>query len=638
MKKMLSLVLAILVVATTFVGCGKPTSSATANITDVDYKFNEEALKVSDSSDLPDWTGKEIDLTMWYATGSYSLKKNKISSDDVVTPEIKRVTGVQFSEDSFDNNGDMMDAKIAKIIATKELPDVIWGGQANVINQLIDEDMLWDLTELIPAYMPNLHALMEKGEFMKSKREDGKIYEIRLAAPFTYAFPEVDPALLSRISAPNNSKTGCVYVRDDILKMIKPEAYTQDELIAKFNANGGFTEEEVLNASFNSKEEFYQFLRDVKALGLKSGNREVYATYAFTGSDNWDFMLNLAGTLNGFCAFPTGSLNDYFTYFDVETGKIEIMYEQEWYKEAVKELLTLIQEGVISEDSLIDNTASFQEKCQTGQYAVLYGGTAPNINTLNENSKGYKYRKVIINVPYNENKFIPMRDQFSSGTGYAFVKSEISEDEIAQVLRYFDFMLTDVGQKLYWWGPRSAGLFEETENGRRYTVKEIEQCAVYGEANDAVLKYGLANNQWPGYPSGTNKWDPRLIYDLKPNLNQMNHNFYTTALFDPMELVQSKYARIYSGEFQSLIPDVARFWSARTAFETDFTKVLTAKNDAEFDALWKTMVDNARRNGMTEETLAEINNVWVNVENKDYIQNVEEYLKKHNSKLNVAKK
>lgn len=62
---------------------------------------------------------------------------------------------------------------------------------------------------------------------------------------------------------------------------------------------------------------------------------------------------------------------------------------------------------------------------------------------------------------------MPIYSRFSTDGGYAFMKNEI-----AQVLRAFDFMLTDVGQKLAMWGPAIAGLFEETENGRRFAVKE----------------------------------------------------------------------------------------------------------------------------------------------------------------------
>lgn len=635
MKKLLALVLALIMVASVFAGCGDETANNSAgNFVDVEYKVNEEAAKFDDSSEMPDWTGKQLDLKMWYGTGSYSLKRDKVSTDDVVTPEWFRVTGVKFSEESYDNNGELQDAKLAKIIASNDWPAILWGCQNNVLSKLIEEDMIYDLTDLIPKYMPNLNALMEKGDWMKSKREDGKIYEIDLSCPVDYAYPDMDPNVLARTSVPP-SDTGYVMVRDDILKQLKPEALTQDELIQIYNENGKFTEEQILNASFNSKEEFYQFLRDVKALNVKAGNREVYATYALAGSDNWDFLTVLSGALNGYNCYPVGIGNNYFTYFDMETGRIEYTFLQDWYKEGVKELVELIQEDVIAQDSLIDNRATYEEKCASGQYAVLYGGTAPDINKLNENSQGYKYRKVVINIPWNQEKFVPMKDKLGGGYKYAFVKSQISEEELPQVLRAFDFMITDVGQKLIQWGPKSAGLFEETENGRRFINKEVEQNAVYGASNDAQLKYGLNNGHWPGYPSGVNRWMPIYVYDFVPNISKMNYAF-STGTFKPIETVQSITPAVYS--FGQLVPETSRFWDARTAFETALTKVLTATNDDEFNSLWQTLVDESTRNGLTDETLAQVNDAWVSQLNSLYMNNIVDYMDAHGKKLNIDMK
>lgn len=626
MKRILAVFLTVFVMASALIGCGEEKKiTGTGNIKDVEYKFNEEASKYEDSSDMPDYAGEQLELRMWYGAGSYSAKGNNKSENDVVTPELARVTGVKFSDKSMDNGGEMQDAKLAKIIASKDWPDVLWKCQANVMDELIEQDLLWELSELIPKYMPNYYAITQKGEWMKSKRADGAVYEINMLAPVDYVYPDMKPEILARNEAPR-TKTSYVMVRDDILKKIKPEALTQDEILEIFKKNGKFTEEEILNAAFNSKEEFYQFMRDIKALGLTAGNREVYATYAFAGSDNWDFLTVFAGGLNGFNSSGGGPMNNYFTYFDVETGKIEYMFKQDFFKEEVRELTKLIQENVICQDSIIDSRATFEEKCATGQYAILYGTTAPDINTLNQNAQGYKYRKVILNIPWNESKFMAMRNSMENYGGYAFLKNQISEDEIAQVLRYFDFMLTDVGQKLVQWGPKSAGLFEEKENGRRFVNKEVEEGAVYGVANGAQLKYGLANRQWPGYPDALNKWQPIYIYDSVPNLAKLN-NFFSTGVYDPIEFVQSTDVAIYT--LNQYVPEALRFWDARTAYENALTKTLTAKDDAEFDALWQAMIDVAERNGLTDETLGELNTAWTTITNKEYMHNVEEYLKAH---------
>jgi len=626
MKRLFSLLLSAIVMASALAGCTDRNEGTTTTTEADGAAVNELAANYSDSSEMPDWEGKQIELKMWYGTGSYSLKREKMATEDVVTPELFRVTGVKLSEESYDNNGEMQDAKLAKTIATNEWPDVIWGCQTNVLNQLIEQDLIWELSDLIPKYMPNLYAYMQSSEWMKSKYEDGSIYEINLGIPNSIALADMDPEVRVRTEKPK-ADTSFVYVRDDILKQLKPEAYTQDELVAIYEKNGGFTEEEILNASINSKEEFYQFLRDIKALGLKTGNRDVYATYALAGSDNWDFLAVLAGALNGCNAFPSGYGDNYFTYFDVEKGKIEYMYEQDFFKETVRELTQLVSEDIISQDSLIDNRANFEEKCSVGQYAVLYGGTVPDIQKLNDSADGYKYRKVTLNIPWNKEKFMPTYNEMGGGYAWCFLKNQIAEEDLPQILRYFDFMLTDVGQKLAAWGPKSAGLFEEDENGvRRFTNKELEANWVYGEANDAKLYWGLNNEQWPGYPVGPNRWNPIYVYDFVPNMARLNY-FYSTGVHNPLETVQSVRPDVYNVAVK--VPEASRFWNARTAFETNLTKVLTATNDEEFEKLYQATIDDAARNGLTKETLEEINEVWKNDLNKDYMNNVEEYLKEY---------
>ena len=158
-------------------GCGdKDKEAATGGSSDV--AVNELGNTVEDSSDLPDWEGKKLDLRMWWGQGTSSIAKNNKPTKDVVWPEIYRVTGVRFTEDSFDNGGELMDAKISNIIAANDWPDIVVNPEAAVLEKMIDADMVYDLTDLIPKYMPNLTKLIELGgdtPIFKSEREDGKL-------------------------------------------------------------------------------------------------------------------------------------------------------------------------------------------------------------------------------------------------------------------------------------------------------------------------------------------------------------------------------------------------------------------------------------------------------------------------------
>lgn len=620
MKKLVSLFLVLVLSLAVFSGCKDEKKKGT--VVDTGIYANELADKVSDSSELPDWGGSKRELVVWYGSGTGATNRNKKAENDVVTPELFRVTGVKFSEEkSFDNGGELMDAKFAKIAAAKDWPDILIEPEQSVLDKLIAQDMVYDLSDYIPKYMPHLQALLEKGgddPYLKSTYENGAIYELKLYPDILYAYPDIDPVQLARINIPVNPN-GFVYVRDDILKMIYPDALTQEDIEKIYEKNGKFTEEEILNCAFESKEEFFEFLYKVQQLDLKKGNRKVYPTYAADGTDNWMLMTylgSLYGRYVGGGSAASGAT--YFTYYDKEKKSVEYMYEQDFFKDCVKDWNKLVQDNVASKDSLIDNRAAFEEKVNNGEYAVIYGSSLPSITTINQQSQGYKYRKVYLDIPVNYDKFL-FASTGSTGKGYAILKESVSEEELPQVLRFFDFMLTDVGQKLVHWGPRSAGLFEEIDGERVFTDKELEECAVYDVPNDKLLYYGLQNKQWPGYPSTVNKYHPKLTYDVLPKVEQADRFFDlgTVRTAPRIKAINADIMRFDEYGCDS----VDRFWSARTAFEEALTKVFTAKTDAEFETLYADVIKIAQRNGLTDDTKKELNKLFKEM-NKDYWENI----------------
>ncbi|MBQ3573447.1 MAG: hypothetical protein IJA16_02480, partial [Clostridia bacterium] len=228
--------------------------------------------------------------------------------------------------------------------------------------------------------------------------------------------------------------------------------------------------------------------------------------------------------------------------------------------------------------------------------------------------------------PYNIEKYLPMKNTIGGGYSYVFLKNKISAEQLPQVLRFFDFMLTDVGQKLVQWGPKSAGLFEETEDGgRKYTNKELEDAMLHGGDKQIIYDYGLQCATWPTVPSAVNKWQPIYVYDFEPTVASMD-NFYSTGIFNPQEIFHGIDPSVY--RFTAFVENTNTFWSARTAFESALTKIFTAKDDDEFEKLYSDMVALAERNGLTDETLEQMNESWLNNVNKNYMQNVYDHVKK----------
>lgn len=109
-KRILSLILAAGLLMS---GCSTGKKQETIAIDDSNFfDFNQ----YKDCDDIPDWKGEKVNLVVWGSVNSPNDSAvGKIASDDVVTPEIERITGVTFDKlNSYDNGGGSYDSQIAK--------------------------------------------------------------------------------------------------------------------------------------------------------------------------------------------------------------------------------------------------------------------------------------------------------------------------------------------------------------------------------------------------------------------------------------------------------------------------------------------------------------------------------------------
>ncbi len=594
--------------------------------------------KVSDSSELPDWQGKQIKLTMWYAHGQGVPEKPR-AEQDVVWPEIARITGVTIDgEKSYDNNGQDFKVKLGLLAAGKDWPDIVVLPDTK---ELVDAELVYDLTELLPKYAPNLLRRINKTYFDQLASNSavhggrpGNIYTFPSQID-PFILPEMDASIdmtrFSRIAPPQSPHVyGFIWVRDDILRKVYPEAMTLREIEDHYMQYGRFDEEEIFDVPIDSMEEFAAFLRKIKKViedeDIKEGNIPVRVTYATSGSgDNWGLLTCLNGRLQGSSVFTT-----YYTYFDKETGRIEYAFNQDWFKESLRLYSRLVDEDVMSKDSLVENAATFTQNLNNGLYAVTYAWQKPDAATLRSAGKPYEYRKVFPRIPIRTDKFLVPAGPAAPGYTVAIFKDSVDEEDLPQILRWLDFMVSEVGEKLIYWGPKTAGLWEEKEGGRVYTSSALEDNMVYGEANGEARKYGLYNSwtqvakrPWPYYPvfaAGGSRLHPRYTYpDIKRNRSEVD-TFFSEAQVAGWDLESMKVPLAKSTEFWHYVSDVEgieKWNNARSVYEEALMKVLTAKNDEMFEKLYDEMVVAARRVGANDETLDEVNKVFKEA-NKDY--------------------
>lgn len=612
-KKTVSILLAGLMAVGALSGCaggkGKKGASSFDDSKIVDFN------KYHDSEDIPDWDGDKLELTLWSrASETQDSTIGKTSQYNCVANEAERVTGVKLSDkNSFDNAGGSADSRIAKMIATNNYPDIANG--IPDITGLVQKGVLYRLDEYIEKYAPTVYKLFGPNskiygdEWNRQIKTFGGVYSISLSGVHSTVrdITEIDgnydlsEEQLASAAGVGTSPYGSFYIREDILKQLYPDAKTSDELKAIFEKNGGFTQEEIFDVPIESSEDFIELLYKTKDILDKSGEKETSVMYTHNGTDNW-YSLTTFGNIMGYNG-------NYFSYWDKETSQIKYTYKEDWFKDILKTWNKLIKDEVASKEALIDTSANFNEKLNSGKYIISL--TKPS------NEDNYKYRRVWVRYAFNQDKFVSFKGSDALAMRISVFNKNINEAQLIQTLRYIEFMTSDPGQKITYWGTKSMGLYEEDEDGNlRYTDKALETEMLMGNSTDQRRKYGLSS-YWPA-PLGVSasKFLPKLYYTEVSDYNSV----YNPAVYERVETVTGVSANIYENSFTSKIEGVKKFWSARQGFEDAMQKIFASTDDASFEANYKEMLDYAESNGLTDEVLKECNEYYENDLNKDYMK------------------
>lgn len=621
-KRLLAALTMTALIGTTFSGCAKKEETKTGGGDGNNY--NELALNVNDISELPDWNGKEIDLVYWFCQGTSAPTIGKYATDRTIRNELKRVTGIAFDEEySFDNNSESGDAKISKIMATDTWPDIGYNIEESLVKKLIKADKVWDVTELIPKYMPTYTKIREYNERSKkqfeSKELDGKEYNVWKPASYgvaTVLDPDYSVEKYSKVLSPSDSRSW-IYVRDDILKKIYPNAKTRAEMEDIYVKNGSFTKEEMTDVTITSIDEFYDFLKKINDLGVTENGRKVYPFYTHNGTDNWDILSVLTPAMNGAIA------ND-FAYFDREDGKLVRTVDKDWFKESMRTWVKLINEDIASREAIVDNKAAFEQKKNNGEYAVLYGSaTPPTSEALKAAGKNYSYRKVLIDIPTNFDKYIKKNPDvnYIAEERFTLFKSKNlkTEEDVAQVLRFIDFLITPVGSKAAFWGPKNGGLYTEENGIMKYADADLEKDMVYNGSGEKKIYYGITS--FPdlyNFSSTGSMYNPVTVYNRE---GERKASQYASALkysfIEPNPNLPDLKTDFNIWEWTTYIDSLNKFWNARKSSEDAFTVVFTAKNDQEFEQYYQELKDTLTRNNLDDKTMEEWNKVYKE-ENKEY--------------------
>ncbi len=558
---------------------------------------------------------KDLELTVWDTQGTDYVAKElgkNVVEDWLVEKTKVKVTNI------YGNGGGQWDPLLTKLVAGKNLPDIIHCGAGQGSTHFAKLDQLgqvWELTpEMIQTYAPEVWK-RTPARYWEEIKIDGKILGIPYNVPTSpEAFqdlPEGEIQLIMNmkttpVNTVTSSGSGVIWIRDDILKMIYPNAKSYDELKALLEERGKPIGDELMDVPIHSTKEFIDFMYKVKDLNLKENGKTVY-TFGFTGGDNWEALSWLGADMYGYKGhYYSGTWNE-------AKQEMEIPIAGEMIRQAAKTENQMINDEVIDPESLAHNMTQFEEKVLNGRYAMMYismlGDPASVNKQLEDAGKPYRYRPFLTNVPAQPD--YPMYQTETQWTDSLCLLKTLSEEEVYQVLNWMNVQYTDEYEDIKNWGPKEAGLYRETADGKReFTDERFTKYFLEGDrtAMTAEDTLGLQGPEAEGYkvgglfgvrPTMYSKWTPEIY---------LHHETYAPTMFSGFKFAyDSQYTKniktfpqcqVWSACFAE-IPEVVSFWGAREQWESQF-KLAFAAPVKDFDAKW-------------DQAIAELNKI-VNIE------------------------
>jgi hypothetical protein len=610
--KAMCAVLAIALAVAVGAGCKKKLP-APANV-DAAYEWLKD--KYTDSSQLNSWDQEiKLDLVAWNTNQTGGFKRYE-SSNDVVSSEIERITGISIDTDKLiDNAGKTADVRFGDLL-TIGLPDIAYG------NSWIDPEEVYDLTDLIDKYCPTIKARMPKTVWNATNINGGQKGKV-FAVPYglgNVSLSEVDPktdrnkSLMFQFIHDNYPY---VLVREDILKDAYPEAKTKAEIRAIYNEKGYFSEEELFDVEIESAEQFRtEFLPNIyKAIHADqkykiNGERWIMPMLAGDGSDRdtWSFLGILLPWLLGATASYSNTM---FSYWDALDQECKVMVAQDFYKEELAEWAELIKNGTyINQFGLRESNATVQSELNNGYYVIAYMyNCRPNGDIATYKGEQVNYRRVYMKIPQNE-RFEYLVNAVPAPAGVSIFKDKVREDDLPQILRWLDFQASELGDKLFAWGPQSAGLFEEREvDGktiRQYKNEALVDQMVYSTATlgTEVQKYNLSNASiesaqpvFPFFIYGGSKDHPKCVYDLSRINSLVDLAFCSGAVVEQQKIKIARTAGLDSWS-ENELEGITKLWSRRATVETALKEVIVSGDN--FEAKYAAMKNQLNSVGWTE--------------------------------------
>ncbi len=601
-KKTFSKLLAMVLATSMLVACGQTKQPANTGESKEETKVSSESKTTSEEEKVVVSTDP-LELTVWCTQGTDYVWQDV--PDNIPEQWLKDKTGV-FVENIYGNGGGQWDTMLTKLVAGDNLPDIIWcaAGQGAAHTQQVNKlgKLLSFTEETLQTYAPNVWAKVPAELWDPFRNEDGDI----IGFPFMfhtdyletvhadYTADEIQNFMDIKGSV-SNGMVVTVSVRDDILKMIYPEARSYDELMELLaEKNRPIGDEILADVPIHTTQEYIDFMYAIRDLNLVEDGNKIY-TYGLAGdgNDNWESFCYLGAAMYG------ANNQQYTGSWNTETNRIHVPLAGDLVKQMAKTQNQMVLDQVIDPESLVHTNAQFIEKVLQGRYAMC---DASRVNTdyaalnkqLEEAGYDFGYRPLYVLLDETATGYGAVKNTTPAQHGICLTDS-LTEEEALQVLSWIDLQFTEEFEEIYNWGTPEDGLYVDNSDGTRTFVDDaFNKYFIQNDSSalDVSETRGLQGRGTKLFvtPMQYSKWTPD-VYNKQLILTARTNSGFKFASDSPVvarvETVPPCWA--YSSVFAQ-VDELVTYWARREEWETAAKKAIAA-GEGEFETKWTEMLE-----------------------------------------------
>ena len=441
-KKILSLLVVIIMVISLLAGCSQSTGGQDDLSTDKPMESNtgSSGENNKENEETPDFAGYPLDkqdteLT-WWVSGGYTLNKAFATAEESPFHSLlQEMVGVKINWlfPTAEQNFSVM-------IASGDLPDIIYHGLKKDVERYIDDGIVRDLTDYMEKYSPSYYSLLKSNEtydkFMKT--DSGKYYG--------YGFLREDGGW-------NDSFQGPLIRQDwlDALMLESPKTVSDWE-----NVMRAFKDE-----------------------------------YGAVFSGPWS---NVKATfISG--AFGAYTLADYKLYID-ENKKVQLAQAQPEWRDYMAKLHEWWEMGLLDPELTSDNDETVRAKALNGATGFAYSsmGQLTNWETDAEQA-GNGAKWVGLQYPKGDDGTLSMvfGGYGMGNNNVAVITTSCPDEKLETAMRVLDYAYTEEGN-LYWNFGKQGVSWDYDEKGEPYFLDAVTSDP--DGIDQAISKY--AGSIWEG--------------------------------------------------------------------------------------------------------------------------------------------